>query len=109
MLASNFVDTASNLTVALYFTSQDMIAQNPKLVESFTAAIKESLRYSEQHPDEVRDIVGTYTPINDTVRIGMILPNWPQDINRASLGRVAQLGEEDGIFKKAPSLDQLLP
>ena len=109
VLSSNFVDTAPDLTVALYFTSKDTIAKSPKLVTDFTEAIKESLRYSADHPDEVRDIVGTYTPINDTVRIGMILPDWPQDINRASLDRVAQLGVQDGIFKKSPALDQLLP
>jgi NitT/TauT family transport system substrate-binding protein len=109
VLASNFVDTAPGLTVALYFTSDDTIAKSPALVAGFTEAIKESLRYAETHPEEVRDVVGTYTPINDTVRIGMILPNWPQDINRASLDTVAQLGREDGIFKKPPALDQLLP
>jgi NitT/TauT family transport system substrate-binding protein len=109
VLASNFVDTAPDLTVALYFTSKDTIAKSPQLVTDFTDAIKESLNYAQQNPDEVRDAVGTYTPINDTVRIGMILPDWPQDINRASLDKVAQLGEQDGIFKKAPALDQLLP
>jgi NitT/TauT family transport system substrate-binding protein len=109
VLASNFVDTAPDLTVALYFTSKDTIARTPDLVTHFTEAIKESLQYAESHPEEVRDVVGTYTPINDTVRIGMILPNWPQDINRASLDKVAQLGREDGIFKKPPALDQLLP
>jgi NitT/TauT family transport system substrate-binding protein len=109
VLSSNFVDTAADLTVALYFTSEDTIAQSPKLVTDFTDAIKESLQYSVDHPEEVRDVVGTYTPINDTVRIGMILPDWPQDINRVSLDKVAKLGEEDGIFKKTPSLDALLP
>ena len=109
VLASNFVDTAPGLTVALYFTSKETIAKYPQLVAGFTEAIKESLEYAEQNPDEVRDVVGTYTPINDTVRIGMILPDWPQDINRASLQTVAKLGEEDGIFKKPPSLDELLP
>jgi len=109
VLTSNFVDTAPDLTVALYFTSKDTIAKNPQLVTNFTEAIKESLKYAEQNPEEVRDVVGTYTPINDTVRIGMILPDWPQDINRASLDEVAKLGEQDGIFKKPPVLDQLLP
>jgi NitT/TauT family transport system substrate-binding protein len=109
VLSSNFVDTAPDLTVALYFTSQDTVAESPKLVTDFTEAIKESLKYSVDHPEEVRDVVGTYTPINDTVRIGMILPDWPQDINRASLDKVAELGKRDGIFKKSPALDQLLP
>lgn len=109
VLSSNFVDTAPDLTVALYFTSRDTIAASPQLVTGFTGAIKESLAYADDHPEEVRDVVGTYTPINDTVRIGMILPDWPQDINRASLDQVARLGEQDGIFKKQPALDDLLP
>jgi NitT/TauT family transport system substrate-binding protein len=109
VVASNFVDTAPDLTVALYFTSQATIGKDPHLVASFTEAIQESLDYAAGHPEEVRDVVGTYTPINDTVRISMILPSWPEDINRASLDRVATLGREDGIFKKLPSLDDLLP
>ncbi|MBL7259899.1 ABC transporter substrate-binding protein [Paractinoplanes lichenicola] len=109
VLASNFVDTAPDLTVALYFTSQGTITAKSKLVADFTEAIRESLRYAGSHPEEVRDIVGTYTQINDTVRIAMILPTWPEEINRNSIARVAALGERDGIFKKPPVLDQLLP
>jgi NitT/TauT family transport system substrate-binding protein len=109
VVASNYVDAAPNLTVALYFTAAPTIDTNPALVTEFTAAIRESLSYASDHPEEVRDTVGTYTQINDTVRIGMILPSWPQDINRASLERVAQLGRRDGIFAKPPALDQLLP
>ncbi|MCO8270331.1 ABC transporter substrate-binding protein [Actinoplanes sp. TRM 88003] len=109
ILASNFVDTAPDLTVALYFTSQGTMAAKPELVTDFTEAIKESMRYAADHPEEVRDVVGTYTQINDTVRIAMILPSWPEDINRRSLERVAQLGQRDGIFTKPPTLDQLLP
>jgi NitT/TauT family transport system substrate-binding protein len=109
VVASNFVDTAADLTVALYFTSSATIGTDPQLVSNFTAAIRESLDYAAGHPDEVRDVVGTYTPINDTVRIGMILPSWPEDINRDSVQTVADLGSRDGIFKKTPSLDALLP
>lgn len=109
VVASNYVDTAADLTVALYFTSQPTIDKDAGLVQRFTEAVRESLRYAADHPDEVRDTVGTYTPINDTVRIGMILPSWPGEINRASLEQVADLGLADGIFPKPPALDQLLP
>jgi len=109
ILASNFVDTAPDLTVALYFTSRGTQTAKPQLVTDFTEAIKESLRYAASHPEEVRDVVGTYTKINDTVRIAMILPSWPEEINRSSLERVASLGQHDGIFAKPPTLDQLLP
>jgi NitT/TauT family transport system substrate-binding protein len=109
VLASNYVDTAHDLTVALYFTGLEEIAQNPDLVTRFTAAINESLQYAGGHPEEVRAVIGTYTQISDVVRIAMILPNWPNAINRPSLDLLARLGRQDGIFAKPPVLDELLP
>ncbi len=53
--------------------------------------------------------MGTYTAISDTVRISMALPNWPDEINRPSLERLAKLGQQDGIFARPPVLDNLLP
>ncbi len=109
VVASNLVDTASDLTVAMYFTGTGLVAQDPGLVSRFGEAVNESLRYAAAHPDEVRSTVGTYTQINDTVRTAMILPKWPTDVNRASLERLAALGREDGIFTKPPALNELLP
>lgn len=109
VIASNFVDTAPDLMVSLWFTNKDTIAKKPALVASFTEAIKESMQYANTHPEEVRSTVGTYTTINDTVRIAMILPKWPLEINRASLETVARLGEQDGTFPRPPAIDQLVP
>ena len=109
VVASNLVDTAPNLTVAMYFTGDALIAQDPALVARFTAAVNQSLRYAAGHPEEVRKVVGTYTKISDSVRTSMILPEWPSTINRASLERLAALGTEDGIFTAPPALDKILP
>jgi NitT/TauT family transport system substrate-binding protein len=109
VVASNYVDTAPDLTVALYFTGTATIDRDPDLVKRFTDAVNESLRYAAGHPEEIRATVGTYTKINDVVRTSMILPSWPNDINRPSLERLASLGRTDGIFTKPPVLDELLP
>jgi NitT/TauT family transport system substrate-binding protein len=109
VIASNLVDTAPDLTVAMYFTGTALIATDADLVARFTAAVNESLRYAAGHPDEVRNVVGTYTQISDSVRTSMILPSWTNDINRPSLQRLANLGRADGIFNGTPALDQLLP
>jgi NitT/TauT family transport system substrate-binding protein len=109
VVASNFVDTAPDLTVAMYFTANGLIDRDPALVAKFTDAVKESLAYAATHPDVVRTAVGTYTKISDTVRISMALPNWPDEINRPSLERLALLGQRDGIFTRPPALDRLLP
>jgi NitT/TauT family transport system substrate-binding protein len=109
VIASNYVDTAPDLTVAMYFTGTPVIDKDPELVKHFSEAINESLRYAASHPEEVRATVGTYTKINEVVRTAMILPSWPNDINRSSLDRLASLGRQDGIFTKPPVLDELLP
>ena len=53
-IAISYVDTAPDLTVATYFTSQKLITENPDLVTRFTEAMKESLAYADEHPEEAR-------------------------------------------------------
>ncbi|GIF12729.1 ABC transporter substrate-binding protein [Actinoplanes teichomyceticus] len=108
-VASTFVDAAPNLTIAAYFTSQKLLADKPGLVKRFTEAIDESLAYADAHPDEVRQILTSYTKIDDGLRAKLVLPKWPTQINRASVQKIAELGTTDGIFTTAPDLDKLLP
>ena len=54
-IASSYVDAAPDLTVAMYFTSQQLLSSDADLVSRFTEAMKESLAYADAHPDEVRD------------------------------------------------------
>lgn len=109
VIASNFVDTAPELPVAAWFTDTGLGGKDATVVGRFTEAINESMKYATEHPDEVRMIVGTYTPISETVRLMMILPHWPSTINRSSAEQLAVLGGQDGIFTSAPVLDDLLP
>jgi NitT/TauT family transport system substrate-binding protein len=109
VIASNYVDTAPDLTVALYFASQQLISSNPDLVRRFTEAMNESLRYAEAHPDEVRQALGTYTQISPEVAAKLVLPKWPEDINRESVQTLADLAVQDGLMEKAPDINALLP
>ncbi len=108
-IASSYVDAADDLTVAAYFTSQQLQAENPDLVRRFTAAMQESLSYADSHPDEARQIIGTYTKIAPEVIEKVTLPKWPAEINRDSLQTMADLAVEDGLIDKAPDLNALLP
>ncbi|WP_326554837.1 ABC transporter substrate-binding protein [Micromonospora sp. NBC_01813] len=109
VVAWNFVDTAPNLTVAVYFTSTKLLQEDPDLVQRFQEAMAESLSYANAHPDEVRDVLRSYTDIDQAILDAMTLPVWPAEINRASIERVAELGLADGVFETAPDLDALLP
>ncbi len=108
-IASSYVDAAENLTVAAYFTSQQLLSENPDLVRRFTEAMQESLSYADGHPDEARQIIGTYTKIAPEVIEKVTLPKWPAEVNRDSLETMADLAVEDGLIDTAPDLDALLP
>jgi NitT/TauT family transport system substrate-binding protein len=110
VIAWNYVDAAPDLTVATYFTSTKLMQENADLVRRFTEAMNESLTYASAHADEVRQVLGTYTQIDQKTRDAMTLPMWPTEINKASIETLATLGKNDGVFgDKTPDLAQLLP
>ncbi len=109
LIASSYVDAAPNLCVALYFTSEQMQAENPDLVKRFTDAMQESLSYADSHPDDVRQIITTYTKIDQTTVAKLTLPKYPADINRDSIQEMADLAKEDGLLTDSVDLNALLP
>ena len=109
LVASNYVDTAPDLTVALYFTSAQLTKDDPDLVTKFTEAMNESLAYADAHPDEARQVLTSYTQIDEAVIAKLTLPKWPAEINRQSVETLATLAVQDGLVTKQPDLAALLP
>lgn len=108
-IASPLVDVAQNLTVAMYFTPTSYAQKNPAAVKKFQEAVAQSLSYADAHPDEVRQIVTTYTKTPADVLAKVTLPKWAAEANRSSIETLEKLSEQDGLFKTAPDLDKLLP
>jgi NitT/TauT family transport system substrate-binding protein len=104
----DFATIDPKMTVALYFTSNQLAASNPDLVARFTAAISKSLDYASTHPDEVRDIVGTYTSVSADVRAKMTLPGWPMKADSSSLSVLADLIVKYKAADKRPDLSNVL-
>jgi NitT/TauT family transport system substrate-binding protein len=109
LVASNYVDTAPDLTVALYFTSEQLAKDDPDLVGKFTEAMTESLAYADAHPDEARQALTSYTQIDKAAIQKLILPKWPAEINRASVDTLATLAVQDGLVTEQPDVAALLP
>ncbi|WP_046469025.1 ABC transporter substrate-binding protein [Allosalinactinospora lopnorensis] len=106
-IASNFADGHPELTVATYFTSEEVIAQDPELVDRLTAALEESLAYAAENPDEVREIMGTYTEMDEDLAGEVRLPAWPEEVNRESVETMAELMHQDGLIDEIPDLNEL--
>ncbi|MEV4353233.1 ABC transporter substrate-binding protein [Nonomuraea sp. NPDC004186] len=105
-VAWNFADAAPNLTVAMYFTTGRTDAD---LTRRFTAAMRKSLEYADAHPDEVREVLKTYTKIAPEVIAKINLPKWPVEVNKASVQTVADLALADGVLKQKVDVSALVP
>ncbi|MGI5284062.1 ABC transporter substrate-binding protein [Nonomuraea polychroma] len=105
-VAWNFADAAPNLTVAMYFTTS---RTDVDLTRRFTAAMRKSLEYADAHPDEVREVLKTYTKITPEVIAKINLPKWPVEVNKASVQTVADLALADGVLKEKIDVSALVP
>ncbi|MFF0372042.1 ABC transporter substrate-binding protein [Micromonospora sp. NPDC005087] len=109
VLSYNFTEFHPELDISCVFTTRQMIEREPDLVKRFQAAMNKSLEYSQQHEDEVRKIVGTYTNIEPAVLERIVLPKFRVDFNREAAAKLGQLGHKYGTLSKEPDLDKLLP
>lgn len=107
-VASNYVDPAADLGIAMYFTTEQTLNEDPDLVERFDKAMRQSMEYAENHPDETRDMLTQYTEITPDVAKQITLPKWPVDVNRDAVEQIGDLAREDGLLKQAPDVDGLL-
>ncbi|MFI9488622.1 ABC transporter substrate-binding protein [Promicromonospora sp. NPDC052451] len=108
IISSNFAQTDHDLLVAAYFTSDQTLEQDPETVAAFTAAVKESLTYAQDHPDETRAVLDTYTEIDPVVKSVMVMPRFAADIEPTYLQVLADLGLKYGLFDKPVDVTKLL-
>ncbi|ASW54959.1 ABC transporter substrate-binding protein [Plantactinospora sp. KBS50] len=109
VVASNFVDAAPNMTVAVYFTNEKTLTEKGDLAKRFTAAIEKSLAYAREHPDEAREVLPTYAKIDPAVAEKITLPAWPDQVNRESVQTLADLMLGDGLIKEKVDVSEMLP
>lgn len=103
-----YVDTAPDLTVATYFTTQDYIESNPDVVERFARAMNRSLDFAAENPDAVREVIAEYTEIPPEAIEQITLPTWRPDLSRPTIERLAELSVKYGLIEEAPDLDTLI-
>ena len=71
-------------------------------------AMNKSLEYADSNPDEVSEIVTTYTKMTGA-RDKMVLPKFGPEFNREAATKLGEAAVSYGTLKKAPNLDELLP
>src|SRR5690625_7905252 len=89
-----YAEPIEDLIIAGYFTNTDKIENDPELVDSFVAAMKESQQFAEDNPDAAKEILSEYTEIEPEVVEQLNMPRFPQEINRESTERIIELSED---------------
>ena len=105
---SPYAEPIENLMIAGYFTSTDVIDENPELVEAFVAAMKESQQYAEDSPEAAKEILSEYTEIAPEVVEQLNMPRFPQEINMDSTQRIIELSEETGLIDSPVDISDLV-
>lgn len=109
VISYNFYEMHPQLDIAGYFTSTEKIESDPEMVEKFRTAMTRSIQYAQEHPKEVREIVGTYTKISEELRSEMVLPEFRAEFNREATKLLGDAAAKYGTLSEPPNLDEILP
>ncbi len=85
-----------------YFVRTDWASKNPGLAAKFRTAMNQALEYSQNHPDEIRDLLPA---ASRNIR----LPIWTTVTNRAQLAQLAAYTKKYGVITSLPNLAVLVP
>ncbi|HRO29851.1 MULTISPECIES: ABC transporter substrate-binding protein [Micrococcaceae] len=105
---AQYADPIPDLSVAGYFTTDQMIEQDPELVDAFVTAMKESQQYATDNPDAAKAILPEYTSLEADVIEQLTMPRFPQEHDIESLQKVIDLSVEGGLIDEAPSVEDLV-
>lgn len=109
VLTHLLVETDPDLMLSVYFADEGYLSENPEVHEKFVAATRRSLDFADENPEEVREILSTYTQIPDEVRTEVVLPRYPSEVNVDSLELLADLAQEDGLIGEGFEVESVLP
>lgn len=108
-VVSNYATPLTDLMVTAYFTSEQMTAQKPEVVEAFKRAMSRSLEYSDENPDAVREILPKFTALDAEMVNKIVLPRFPSEINRDSVNEVAELALKNDLIDELPDMEKFIP
>ncbi|WP_043057593.1 ABC transporter substrate-binding protein [Enteractinococcus helveticum] len=107
-IAWNWIEVSPDLMASSYFTTQELADEQPELVEKFQNAMAESAQYAEEHPEETRNIITSYTEIPEEITETMRLPRWVDSVDQESLDRLIEISIEDGLLEEDVQLEDLV-
>ncbi|MGO1183053.1 MAG: ABC transporter substrate-binding protein [Micrococcaceae bacterium] len=104
-----YAEAHPDLDMGGYFTSEETLRERPETVEAFQSAMQRSLEFSQENPEAVREVIGTYTTIDDEMLERITLPRFNAEFSREGLAVLGEAAARHGVLSEEPNLDELLP
>jgi NitT/TauT family transport system substrate-binding protein len=102
------VETMPSFPNGVYVTTESYIEKNTNVVERFSRAMERSVWYAQQHPDEVRRIIPTFTKTPPQAAAKLRLPLFDPELDRKGIELEAELTAKYGIIETPPAYDDLV-
>jgi len=77
--------------VVSYSVTKQFKETNPKTFAALQRALSRSLKLAHDHPEQVREVLPSYTPIDQETARTVALPNYPEATDLAVLSAVADI------------------
>jgi NitT/TauT family transport system substrate-binding protein len=100
LVTSQFVDTDPDFITAAYLATEQKAQSDPALVKDFQDALKQSMEYASEHPEEFRAELGNFTKIEPDAAKKMVLTKYGWGLPRETLETIAQASAKAGILKE---------
>ena len=107
-IVNPYAQTGPDLPIAPYFTTQEYVDKNPEVVAAFQRAMEKSNQYARDNPDEVRQILTTYTEIPQEVVSEIGLPFLRPELAPDGFEELAGIAREFGYIEEEADIDELL-
>jgi NitT/TauT family transport system substrate-binding protein len=102
------VETLPSFPNGVYVAAEDYIAENGDVVDRFSRAMNKSLAYAQSHPEEVRQIIPTFTEVPEQAAEKLRLPAFDPELDRNGIELEADLTAKYGIIEEAPAYEDLV-
>lgn len=100
-------DAIPGMPSQMFFTSAELIEEDPDFVRDVRDAINESQDYVEENPDALKEAAQEFLDMDSDLLDRMLVEEYGSDLRRAQIERTAELMVEHGIVDEMPDVDAL--
>lgn len=103
-----YQETVPGVAIAVTFTVEEVLENDPDLVRSFSNAMREALAWAEQNDEAVRAALVTHAEMPEEIASSVILGEFTDQINVEALEELAELAVIFGVLDAKPDFSRLV-